>query len=109
MAAPRKRRVFRQRSSELGIRIDVSNVAEALDVLAMAETGSDDQFGDVLQSAHPVTASGGLVLALVSVYFRLGGRARGLGAVAFCFALVGTLVAATPALEAFRAKRPRRI
>ncbi|WP_248763243.1 hypothetical protein [Pseudarthrobacter sp. SSS035] len=33
----------------------------------------------------------GLVLALVSVYFRLGGRARGLGAVAFCFALVGTL------------------
>ena len=31
-----------------------------LDVLAMAETGSDDQFGDVLQSAHPVTASGGL-------------------------------------------------
>jgi metal-responsive CopG/Arc/MetJ family transcriptional regulator len=33
MAAPRKRRVFRQRSSELGIRIDVSNVAEALDVL----------------------------------------------------------------------------
>ena len=33
----------------------------------------------------------GLVLALVSVYFRLGGRARGLGAVGFCFALVGTL------------------
>ena len=33
MTAPRKRRVFRQRSSELGIRIDVSNVAEALDVL----------------------------------------------------------------------------
>ncbi|MGF9646444.1 hypothetical protein AAIH32_00610 [Pseudarthrobacter oxydans] len=33
----------------------------------------------------------GLVLALVSVYFRLGGRAGGLGAVAFCFALVGTL------------------
>ncbi|MCU1436908.1 MAG: hypothetical protein JWR71_3633 [Pseudarthrobacter sp.] len=33
----------------------------------------------------------GLVLALVSVYFRLGGRARGLGAVAFCFALAGTL------------------
>ena len=37
-----------------------------LDVLAMAETGSDDQFGDVLQSAHPVTASGGLVLAVVT-------------------------------------------
>jgi uncharacterized protein (DUF58 family) len=37
-----------------------------LDVLAMAETGSDDQFGDVLQSAHPVTASGGLILALVT-------------------------------------------
>ncbi|WP_426228400.1 hypothetical protein [Pseudarthrobacter sp. DSP2-3-2b1] len=33
----------------------------------------------------------GLVLALVSVYYRLGDRARGLGAVAFCFALVGTL------------------
>lgn len=33
----------------------------------------------------------GLVLALVSVYHRLGDRARGLGAVAFCFALVGTL------------------
>ena len=33
MAAPRRRRSFRQRSSELGIRIDVSNVAEAMDVL----------------------------------------------------------------------------
>lgn len=33
----------------------------------------------------------GLVLALVSVDFRLGGRARGLGAAGFCFALVGTL------------------
>ena len=33
----------------------------------------------------------GLVLALASVYFRLGGRARALGAVGFCFALVGTL------------------
>jgi hypothetical protein len=33
----------------------------------------------------------GLVLALVSVYYRLGRRARGLGAAAFCFALVGTL------------------
>ena len=32
-------------------------------VLAMAETGSDDQFGDVLQSAHPVTASGGTSVA----------------------------------------------
>lgn len=37
-----------------------------LDVLAMAEPGSDDQFADVLQSAHPVTASGGLVLAVVT-------------------------------------------
>jgi len=37
-----------------------------LDVLAMAETGSDDQFHDVLQAAHPVTASGGLVLAVVT-------------------------------------------
>ena len=33
MTVPRKRRAFRQRSSELGLRIDVSNVAEALDVL----------------------------------------------------------------------------
>lgn len=33
----------------------------------------------------------GLVLALVSVYFRLGGQAGGLGAAGFCFALVGTL------------------
>ena len=33
MRTPRKRRVFRQRSAELGIRLDVSNVAEALDVL----------------------------------------------------------------------------
>ena len=33
----------------------------------------------------------GLTLALASVYFRLGGRAGGLGAVGFCFALVGTL------------------
>jgi hypothetical protein len=33
----------------------------------------------------------GLVLALVSVYFRLGSRSGGLGAAAFCFALVGTL------------------
>ncbi len=37
-----------------------------LDVLAMAETGSDDQFADVLQAAHPVTSSGGLVLAVVT-------------------------------------------
>jgi uncharacterized protein (DUF58 family) len=37
-----------------------------LDVLAMAETGSDDQFADVLQAAHPVTASGGLVLAILT-------------------------------------------
>jgi hypothetical protein len=33
----------------------------------------------------------GLVLALVSVYFRFAGRTGGLGAVGFCFALVGTL------------------
>jgi hypothetical protein len=33
----------------------------------------------------------GLVLALVSVYFRSAGRTGGLGAVGFCFALVGTL------------------
>jgi len=33
MAAPRKGKVFQQRSADLGIRIDVSNVAEALDTL----------------------------------------------------------------------------
>jgi Arc/MetJ family transcription regulator len=33
MAAPAERRVFRQRTADLGIRIDVSNVAEALDTL----------------------------------------------------------------------------
>lgn len=33
MAAPSERRAFRQRSADLGIRIDVSNVAEALDTL----------------------------------------------------------------------------
>jgi hypothetical protein len=33
----------------------------------------------------------GLTVALVSVYFRLGGRAGGLGVIGFCFALVGTL------------------
>jgi metal-responsive CopG/Arc/MetJ family transcriptional regulator len=32
-SAPRRRRPFRQRSADLGLRIDVSNVAEALDVL----------------------------------------------------------------------------
>jgi hypothetical protein len=31
--APRRRRAFRQRSAALGLRLDVSNVAEALDVL----------------------------------------------------------------------------
>jgi uncharacterized protein (DUF58 family) len=37
-----------------------------LDILAMAEPGTDDQFADVLQATHPVTASGGLVLAVVT-------------------------------------------
>jgi uncharacterized protein (DUF58 family) len=37
-----------------------------LDVLAMAEPGTQDQFAEVLQSAHPLTASGGLVLALLT-------------------------------------------
>jgi uncharacterized protein (DUF58 family) len=37
-----------------------------LDVLAVAQTGRDDLFADVLQAAHPVTASGGLVLAVVT-------------------------------------------
>ena len=32
-AAPRRRRAYRHRSAALGLRIDVSNVAEALDVL----------------------------------------------------------------------------
>jgi Arc/MetJ family transcription regulator len=33
LRAPRRRAAFRQRSADLGLRIDVSNVAEALDVL----------------------------------------------------------------------------
>jgi hypothetical protein len=33
LLAPRKRPVFRQRSAELGLRLDVSNVAEVLDLL----------------------------------------------------------------------------
>lgn len=33
MSASPQRRVFRQRSADVGIRIDVSNVAEALDTL----------------------------------------------------------------------------
>lgn len=33
LRAPRQQRRFRQRTAELGLRIDVSNVAEALDVL----------------------------------------------------------------------------
>ena len=32
-ASPRRRRAYRQRSAAMGLRIDVSNVAEALDVL----------------------------------------------------------------------------
>jgi uncharacterized protein (DUF58 family) len=37
-----------------------------LDVLAMAGPGSDDRLEDVLHAAHPVTSSGGLVLAVVT-------------------------------------------
>ena len=37
-----------------------------LDVLAVAQPGPDDAFTEVLQCAHPVTASGGLVLAVVT-------------------------------------------
>jgi len=33
MAAPRRGRIFQQRSADLGIRIDGSHVAEALDTL----------------------------------------------------------------------------
>jgi Arc/MetJ family transcription regulator len=33
IGAPRTRAVFHQRTSDLGLRIDVSNVADALDVL----------------------------------------------------------------------------
>lgn len=38
----------------------------ALDVLAMARPGTTEQFAEVLHAAHPVTASGGLVVALVT-------------------------------------------
>jgi hypothetical protein len=33
LTAPRRRSVFRQRTAEMGARIDVSNVAEALEVI----------------------------------------------------------------------------
>jgi metal-responsive CopG/Arc/MetJ family transcriptional regulator len=33
LRAPRRRREFRQRTADMGLRIDVSNVAEALEVL----------------------------------------------------------------------------
>jgi metal-responsive CopG/Arc/MetJ family transcriptional regulator len=33
LQAPRRRTVFRQRTTALGLRVDVSNVAEALDLL----------------------------------------------------------------------------
>jgi hypothetical protein len=33
LRAPRQRSAFRQRTADLGLRVDVSNVAEALDVL----------------------------------------------------------------------------
>jgi len=33
LRAPRQRPAFRQRTADLGLRVDVSNVAEALDVL----------------------------------------------------------------------------
>jgi uncharacterized protein (DUF58 family) len=38
----------------------------ALDVLAIAETGSAELFGEVLHAAHPVTSSGGLVFAVLT-------------------------------------------
>jgi Ribbon-helix-helix protein, copG family len=33
LSSPRRRVAFRQRTAELGLRVDVSNVAEALDML----------------------------------------------------------------------------
>lgn len=33
LSKPERRRVFRQRTADLGLRIDVANVAEALDLL----------------------------------------------------------------------------
>jgi len=33
LRGPRRRPVFRQRTADLGLRVDVSNVAEALDLL----------------------------------------------------------------------------
>jgi len=33
LRTPRRRQAFRQRTADLGLRIDVSNVAEALDLL----------------------------------------------------------------------------
>jgi uncharacterized protein (DUF58 family) len=38
----------------------------ALDVLAEAETGPDTELGELVRAAHPVTASGGLVVAILA-------------------------------------------
>jgi uncharacterized protein (DUF58 family) len=38
----------------------------ALEVLAMAHPGQLEQFAEVLHAAHPVTSSGGLVIAIVT-------------------------------------------
>jgi uncharacterized protein (DUF58 family) len=39
---------------------------DALEALAVAHTGQLEQFAEVLHAAHPVTASGGLVIAVVT-------------------------------------------
>jgi uncharacterized protein (DUF58 family) len=53
-------------TAEDGRAASAMEVDPLLDVLAVAQTGRDDLFADVLQAAHPVTASGGLVLAVVT-------------------------------------------
>jgi len=39
---------------------------EMLDVLAVAQTGRDQELGEVLHAAHPVTGAGGLVVAIIA-------------------------------------------
>lgn len=46
-----------------GMAIDLDH---ALEVLAETHTGQVEQFAEVLHSAHPVTSSGGLVIAIVT-------------------------------------------
>lgn len=46
-----------------GVAMDLDH---ALEVLAEARTGQAEQFSEVLHAAHPVTSSGGLVIAVVT-------------------------------------------